>query len=47
MDFDENNLNVPESTCGRNLERAIEKIRSDSRLRPVGCCIGPTGPAGA
>lgn len=34
-----------ENNCGRNLKRALEKIKNDSKYKPS-CCIGPIGPTG-
>ena len=45
---DDNNINCPYNVCGSNLQRAIEKIKRDSKFKPS-CCgviIGPTGPTG-
>ena len=44
----ENNINCPYNVCGSNLQRAIEKIKRDSRFKPScgGVIIGPTGPTG-
>ena len=45
---DENNINCPYSVCGSNLQRAIEKIKRDSKFKPScgGIIIVPTGPTG-
>ena len=44
----ENNINCPYNVCGSNLQRAIEKIKRDSKFKPScgGVIIGPTGPTG-
>lgn len=45
---DDNNINCPYNVCGSNLQRAIEKIKRDSKFKPScgGVIIGPTGPTG-
>ena len=43
--MDNENINCPYKRCGNNLQKAINKIKNDSRFKPT-CCIGPTGPTG-
>ena len=38
--------NCPSNKCGKNLKKALEKIKKDSINKPI-CCVGPTGPRGA
>lgn len=39
------NIECPYNRCGNNLQKAINKIKRDSRFKPT-CCGGPTGPTG-
>ena len=43
--MDNENINCPYKRCGNNLQKAINKIKNDSRFKPT-CCVGPTGPTG-
>ena len=43
--MDNKNINCPYKRCGNNLQKAINKIKNDSRFKPT-CCVGPIGPTG-